>query len=79
MVSEKNPEIIAEKNFRSFVLFTSKNAASGYTLCHLENVSFKIVTRKSVVSPINWKMEKYTTLDTKGLKSGTKRINMKMA
>ena len=50
---------ISKKNFRSFALFTSKNVASGYTICHLENcfiflcACFKIVTSKSVVSPIN--------------------------
>ena len=52
MVSGKKSEISVEKNFRTFVLFTSKNVASGYTLCHLENcfillyVCFKIFTRK---------------------------------
>ena len=55
MISGKKTEISVEKNFRSFVLFTSKNVASEYTLCHLKNcfiflyVRFKIVTRKSVV------------------------------
>ena len=64
MVSGKKTKISVEKNFRSFVLFTSKNVASGYTFYHLENcfilmyVCFKIVTQMSVVSPINWKIEK---------------------
>ena len=63
MVSRKNTEISVEKNFRSFVLFTSKIVASGYALCYLENcffllyVCFKIVTRKSLVSRINWKID----------------------
>ena len=59
IVSGKKTEISVEKNFRSIVfLFTSKNVASGYTLCHLEicffllYVCFKIVTRKSVISPM---------------------------
>ena len=53
-------------------------------LCHLENcflllyVCFKIVTRKSVVSPINWNTEKNITLNTKGLKRVTKRIHVRM-
>ena len=53
-------------------------------LCHLENcflllhVCFKIVTWKSVVSPINWDIEKNITLNTKGLKRVTKRINERM-
>ena len=38
--------------------------------------SYEIVTRKSVISPIKWNIEKNTTLNTKGLKRGTKRVNM---
>ena len=41
-------------------------------------VSFNIMTRKSVVSSINWNIEKNTTLNTKGLESGTKITNIKM-
>ena len=41
-------------------------------------VYFKILTRKSVVSLINWNLEKNTTLNTKGLKKGAERINMKI-
>ena len=39
-------------------------------------VCFKIEARKSVVSTINWNIEKNT--NAKGLKGGTKRIDMKM-
>ena len=59
MVSEKNPEISVEKKLDLSFLFTSKNVAFGYTLCNLENcffllcACFKIVTRKSVIFPIN--------------------------
>ena len=65
-------------------LFTIKNVSSGYTLCHLEHclfllhVCFKILTRKSVVSPINWNIEKNTPVIPKGLKRGTKSINMRI-
>ena len=41
-------------------------------------VYFKVVTHKSEVSPINWNIEKNTTLNTKFLKRGTKRINLKI-
>ena len=40
--------------------------------------SYEIVTRKSVISPIKWNIEKNTTLNPKGLKRGTKRVNMKV-
>ena len=82
---KKVTEISVEMNFRSFFfLFTVQNVASGYTLCRLENsffllyVGIKIVTRKSVVFPINWNIEKNTNLHTEGLKRETKRINMKI-
>ena len=45
-------------------LFTSENIASGYSFCHPEdcffllNACFKILTRKSVISPINWNIQK---------------------
>ena len=58
-----------------------KNGASGYTLCHLENcffllcACFKILTPKSLVTPINWNIEKNTNLNTKGLKRGTNLKN----
>ena len=51
-------------------LFNIKDVATEYTFCHLENcfsllyVCFKIVTRKIVVSPINWNIEKNATLNT---------------
>ena len=67
------------------VLLTIKNDASGHTLCCLQNsflilyVCLKIVTRKYVVSPIKENTEKNTTLNTKGLKKGTKKINMRLA
>ena len=63
-------------------LFTLPNA-SGYTLYHLENcffvlhACFKMVTRKSVISPKNWNI-KNTTLYTEGLKRGSKRNNLKI-
>ena len=66
-------------------LFTIKNVAFGHTFCHLENcffllyVCFKVATRKRVVFPINWNIEKNITLNTKGTKRGTKRNNTKMA
>ena len=65
-----------ETNFRSFI----QNVASAYTLCHLKNcffllyVYFKIVAHKRVVFPINWNIEKNTTLNTEGLKRGSKKI-----
>ena len=70
----KKTEISVETNCRSFIFFTIKNVASNHTLCHLEICFFllyvcvKIVMRKSVVSPINWNIEKNSTLNTKGLK-----------
>ena len=84
MVSGKRPEHQQKQILDLSILFTIKNVASGYTLCHLENscvalyVCFRIMTPKSIVSTINWNTEKYTTLNNKGLKRGTKRINMKM-
>ena len=57
MVSGKKTEIPVDKNFRSFVFIYSKNVASGYTLCHLENyffllyVCFKITEERN--TPIN--------------------------
>ena len=42
------------------------------------HLCFKTVTQKSVVSPISCNLEKNTTLNTKGLRRGTERINMKV-
>ena len=74
-----------QKNFLDLLLlFVVKTVTSGYTFCHLENcfyllyVCFKIVIQRRRVYLINWNTEKNTTLNTKGLKRGTKRINMKM-
>ena len=84
MVSGKRPNISRNEFYIFNFLFTVKNVAFGYSLCHHENClyflyfCFKIVTRKSVISTINWNIEKNTTLNTKSLKRGTKRINMKM-
>ena len=84
MVSGKKAEISVERDLDLSFLFTSKNVASGYTLCDLENcffllyVGFKNLTPKSIISPVNWNIEKNTTMNTEGLKSGIKRINMKM-
>ena len=66
------------------LLYTVQNVTSGYTIWHLENccfllyVCFKIVIQKSVVSPINWNIEKNTILNTEGLKQESKRINLKI-
>ena len=84
MISGKRLKYQWKRIFNLSFLFTIKNVSSGYTLCYREKcffflyVSFKIVTRKSVVFPINWNIEKNTTLNTKGLKRGTKRSNIKM-
>ena len=85
MVSGRNTKYQYKWILDLLILFTIKNVASGYTLCHLENrffhlhVCFKIVARKSEVSPYKLKYrKKNTTLNTKDLKSGTKRIIMKM-
>ena len=81
MVSGKKTKYQQKRILDLSFLFTSKN---GYILCHLENFFFflylclKIVIRKSVISPINWNIEKKPTLSTESLKSGTKRINKKM-
>ena len=85
-ISKYRTKISVEKSFRSFVLFTIKNVASGYNLCHIENcfiplyVCFKIVTYTEQRSiPDKLKNGKKTPLNTKDIKSGTNRINIKMA
>ena len=57
MVSGEKTEISVEKNFRFFVLFTSKNVASGYTLCHLENCFFLLYVcfKGGLSGRITWK------------------------
>ena len=57
---------------------TSKQNLSDLENCFfLLHVSFKNVTLKSAVSPMNCNMEKKTTtLNTEGLKRGTKKIHM---
>ena len=52
------------------ILFAISKIASSFLY-----VCFKVVTPKSVVSPINWNTE---GLNTEGLKRGTKIINMKI-
>ena len=41
-------------------------------------VRTQIWNHKGVASPINWNVEKNTIRNTKGLKRGSKRINMKI-
>ena len=72
MVLEKKSRKSVEKNF-SWFLFTSKNVASGYTLCHLEN---RDMEERNILDKL--KCRKNTTLNTEGQKSGTKRTNVKM-
>ena len=84
MVSGKTPKYQYEQFLDLSFLFTVQNVVPGYTLCPLENcffllyVCFKIGKRKTVVSPINWNIEKNTPLNTEGLKGGSKKTNLKI-
>ena len=85
MVSGRRPKYHWKQILDLSFLFTLQNVASGYTIYHLENyiflsfVCFTIMSRKIVVSRyIGMNIETYTTLNTEGLKRGTKRINMKI-
>ena len=73
MVSGKSPIYQWKRLLDLSFLFVIKNVASGCTLDHLGHlescffllyVLFKFVTRKSVVFPIKWNIEKNTTLNT---------------
>ena len=84
MVSGKTEKYQQKQVLNLSFSFSIKNVAFCYALFHLENcffllyVCFKIVTCKTVVSPINWNIVKNTALNTKGPKREIKRINMKM-
>ena len=65
MVSGKRPKYQWKRILDLSFLFTIKNFPFGFALCNPENgfflfyVWFKIVIRKSVVSPINCNIEKH--------------------